>query len=303
MENNSKILIVLASYNGEKYIYDQIKSILAQLDVRVHLLVFDDKSSDDTVNKINAIKDPRIEIQENIANSGSAALNFLDALRQIGEIKLGFYDYVCFSDQDDIWLEEKLKVAIDELRKNEASLYASNLIQWNAKSEQRTILKKSHKQKKYDFLFEGGSAGCTYVFTSELARQFVNSIANFNFADWKYLSHDWMLYFYARLNEHKVFIDSKSYILYRIHDSNVHGSISLLDRLKMFQNGWYKIHSLNFQKFFLKETDEAFEIYKKFNGSWLSKMGVLTKYNFELMRSKRKFVLFYFLNLITVKFD
>ena len=303
MESRYKVLVILASFNGEKFIRDQIKSILAQTAVQVHILVFDDKSSDNTILEINSIMDPRIKIQGNSFNSGSAALNFLTALKHIGDKNLGMYDYVSFSDQDDIWLETKLNFAIEELIRNDASLYASNLIQWSFKNDRKTILKKSHDQKKFDFLFEGGSAGCTYVFTNELARQFVNSIANFNFSDWQYLSHDWMLYFYARFKKHKVFIDSKSHILYRIHDSNVHGSLSFWGRLKLVQIGWYKIHSSNFQKYFLKESSEEFFIYNHFNANWYQRMYILTKYNFQLMRSKRKFVIFYILNLITIRFD
>ena len=53
------------------------------------------------------------------------------------------------------------------LKKEHSSLYFSNLILWDEKTNNKSIINKSYPQKKYDFLFEGGSAGCTYVFTND----------------------------------------------------------------------------------------------------------------------------------------
>jgi rhamnosyltransferase len=298
-----KVLIILASFNGERYIQEQIDSILGQVDVDLKLKVFDDQSSDNSIAVISKINDPKIEVFKNEVNSGSAASNFILALLQIGTETLKTFDYVSFADQDDIWLDTKLKSAIDELSRNDAALYASNLICWNSLDEQKKILKKSHKQKKFDYLFEGGSAGCTYVFTTQLALDFVSAIPSVDLKGWKYLSHDWLLYFYARLNNYKVYIDENSFILYRIHDSNVHGALTLSDRFRLFKENWYQIQSENFQRYFLNEFSEEYTIYEQFNANWLSRIYVLTKYNFLLMRSKRKFVIFYILNIFTIRFN
>jgi rhamnosyltransferase len=297
----TKILIVLASYNGGKYIKEQIDSILLQVDVDLQLKVFDDQSSDNTIAVINKINDPRIEVFKNEVNSGSAASNFILALLQIGTETINTFDYISFADQDDIWLDTKLKSAIYELGRNDAALYASNLIRWNLKGDQKKILKKSHDQKRFDYLFEGGSAGCTYVFTAQLALDFISAIPSIDFKGWKHLSHDWLLYFYARLNNYKVYIDYNSYIFYRIHDSNVHGALTLYDRFRLFKEDWYQIQSRNFQKYFLNEHANEHIIYEQFNSNWFTRIYVLTKYNFQLMRSKRKFIVFYFLNFFFIK--
>jgi rhamnosyltransferase len=94
-------------------------------------------------------------------------------------------------------------------------------------------------------LFEGGSAGCTYVFSSKFAADFRNNLFDIDYQKWDFFSHDLLIYFYARINCLKVVIDSRSEILYRIHGQNVHGQlnkssfIAILRRLQLVNNGWY----------------------------------------------------------------
>jgi len=292
----------MAAYNGEKYIREQIHSVLSQVDVDLQLKVFDDQSNDNTIIEINSVYDPRIEIFQNEVNTGSAASNFILALLQIGNETLKAFDYISFADQDDIWFDTKLKSAIDELSRNDAALYASNLICWNSIDEQKIILKKSHEQKKFDYLFEGGSAGCTYVFTVQLALDFVSAIPRIDLKGWKYLSHDWLLYFYARLNSYKVYIDQNSYILYRIHDSNVHGQLNTLSlfalkgRLKLINEGWYFKQAEGFKSLLSPNSDE-YRIYKWYSKNYFTRLYVILRYNFSLIRSPKKAFIFFMISL------
>jgi hypothetical protein len=80
---------------------------------------------------INRYLDPRIELFKNSHNSGSAALNFINSLLSLSDLDLNEYEYISFSDQDDLWIDCKLKCAIQEIVKNKVSLYASNLTIWN----------------------------------------------------------------------------------------------------------------------------------------------------------------------------
>ena len=107
------VLVMLSSYNGEKYIEQQIRSILAQRDVDVYLRIRDDGSVDDTksiIKQLFAEFPGRIELIEG-ENIGLNASFF--ALIGTAE---GF-DYYAISDQDDYWLPEKLSVAIRSLEK------------------------------------------------------------------------------------------------------------------------------------------------------------------------------------------
>ena len=181
------ILIILASFNGVKHIKQQIDSILSQKDVNIDLKIFDDGSSDGTVELISSIfSSDRIQIIQNENPTGSSAKNFFQALQQIEEVCFEKYNYIAFADQDDIWLPNKLKEASIILDIQEADLYMSNLILWQEKSNQKSIVNKAFSQKKYDYLFEGGSAGCTYVFSSKFALKLKENIKNSDYLYWKF---------------------------------------------------------------------------------------------------------------------
>jgi glycosyltransferase involved in cell wall biosynthesis len=93
----------MASYNGARYIRQQLESILPQLSLDDELVISDDSSADATVSIINAFNDPRIRLFE-AQSFRNPALNFEFALQQAqGEI-------IVLSDQDDLWLPNKLAV-------------------------------------------------------------------------------------------------------------------------------------------------------------------------------------------------
>ena len=150
------ILVILASYNGEKYIREQINSILNQKNVNIKIHVFDDASKDKTGQIVE--KRDNVILNERKIGSGSAAINFLEALLELNfKHELIKYDYIAFSDQDDIWLENKLSRSIQFLKQG-FELYGSNLNIYKDGKFTNEMVVKSQKQKKYDFLFEGGSA-------------------------------------------------------------------------------------------------------------------------------------------------
>ena len=107
------VLVMMASYNGEKYIAEQIDSILAQEGVDVTLRICDDGSSDSTpvICELYASKHGNVYFEVNKANKGLAK-NFMD---MVYDDKADNYDYYAFSDQDDVWLPEKLIHAIREI--------------------------------------------------------------------------------------------------------------------------------------------------------------------------------------------
>ena len=299
----NKVLFLLCSYNGEKYIVQQIESILAQIDVEISILICDDKSTDNTIFLINQLSDPRISIIINNVNSGTSSLNFINSINDLDDNFIAQFDFISLSDQDDIWLNNKTIEAINQINRNSAKFYASNLTIWNMRSDKKNILKKDFKKTKYDYLFEGASAGCTYVISTDLILNFKKDFSKIEFSQWKYLSHDWLLYFYARYKNECVFIDSNSYILYRIHDRNVHGTMNLISlsafksKIKLFYSDWYNIQTSNFCKYILQPNDREFILLKEFNANWLSRNLFILKYNFQLFRSKRKFLIFYFFNI------
>ena len=298
-----KIKVLLASYNGAKYIKDQINSIIGQEEVKTEIVVSDDGSKDHTVE---IIRDsfPNIYINTNNPNSGSAAKNFLKMIQDL-DLNSDF-DFVAFSDQDDLWLSKKMIAAVSLINKENASLYCSNLTKWDTINNVFSNLKKDFPQKSFDFLFEGGSAGCTYVFTKDFAKVLQESLISLDTNNWKEFSHDWLVYFFARANNYKVVIDGNSYIHYRLHDANVHGHLNklslatIINKSKHVFNGYYQNNALHYIKL-LDKTSESFKIYESFLGGYFKRNAVIWKYNTKLMRDKKKFVIFALLNVLKLR--
>jgi len=102
-KGKKKISVCMATYNGEKYIYAQLNSILKQLSENDEVIVSDDSSTDRTVEIIKSFKDERIRLYEH-NHFYSPTLNFENALKKASG------DIIFLSDQDDIWLDNKVEV-------------------------------------------------------------------------------------------------------------------------------------------------------------------------------------------------
>ncbi len=105
-----KVSIVIATYNGEKYIKDQIDSILYQIDDSTEVIISDNDSIDNTLRIINEFKDPRIKLYHNLESKGSTS-NFEYGLKKASG------DIIFLSDQDDIWLGNKFETCIKYMEK------------------------------------------------------------------------------------------------------------------------------------------------------------------------------------------
>ena len=303
------ILIILASYNGVKYIKEQVDSILNQVGVHVTLKIFDDGSKDGTVSLISSWKQyDRLELIQNQIPTGSAANNFFNALLSFEDSFLEKYDYIAFADQDDIWLPNKMKVAIEKLQLEQSDLYMSNLILWEEKTNKKSILNKSYSQKKYDYLFEGGSAGCTYVFTTFFGKELKNKLNSINYKDWQFFSHDWFVYFFARIENYKVVIDQNAFILYRVHDTNVHGQLNTVslhaikERLRLIKEGWYFKQAQGFMSL-LNPNSNEYKIYKLYSKNYFTRLYVILRYNYSLIRSPKKALQFFIISLLPFRIN
>lgn len=126
-----RVLVMLAAYNGSRYICEQIESILVQQDVNVTLLITDDCSTDDTpeICAEYARRFDNVVFHENAENKGSTATFF----SMIENADPGLYDYFALSDQDDLWFPEKLSIAVSALENDQdhAWLYYSDVTNCN----------------------------------------------------------------------------------------------------------------------------------------------------------------------------
>lgn len=103
------ISVCMATYNGEKYIREQMDSILKQLGVDDEVIISDDGSTDETKAIIESIEDNRIRYVKNAGTHGFTH-NFENALR------LAKGDYIILSDQDDVWMDDKISTVMEDLR-------------------------------------------------------------------------------------------------------------------------------------------------------------------------------------------
>lgn len=106
------ISVCIATYNGERYIREQIDSILPQLSEEDEIVVSDDGSTDDTVEIIKQYNDPRIKIlhnkrDERLKNKNVAPLRFI-AFNFENALLNAQGDYIFLADQDDIWEPDKV---------------------------------------------------------------------------------------------------------------------------------------------------------------------------------------------------
>jgi rhamnosyltransferase len=253
-------------------------------------------------------KTSQIRIIKNSIPSGSAANNFLQAIKNISTNEIEKHDFIAFADQDDIWLPNKLFEAGQKLRTENSNLYFSNLILWNQDLKTKSLIKKSYPQKKYDYLFEGGSAGCTYVFNSVFGKQLKKTLLNISYFNWEFFSHDWFVYFFARLNHYKVVIDKNAYIIYRVHDTNVHGQLNtfslyaIKERLRLIKEGWYFKQAKGFMSLLYPNSDE-YKIYRLYSKNYFTRLYVILRYNFSLIRSPKKAIQFFIISLLPLRIN
>ena len=253
------IAVLMATYNGEKYLKEQIDSILAQKNVQVSLFVRDDNSVDQT----------RSIIEEYAATTGKVFLlptkplqlnvtkNFFSIVR---EIDLTQVDYIAYSDQDDIWLDNKLDAAVTDIRINKVNCYASNLLRGNADGHvikkrspfsrlfQYLLNFKSNNQLSWDHYFEAASAGCSLVLDKKAALYLQQRLNDVYDRIPENASHDWSTYAITRIGGHAWYISANAYIIYRQHSGNAYGTNNGLKGISklvdLFSSGWYRKHIL-----------------------------------------------------------
>ena len=235
-----KVLIMLSTYNGQKYIREQLDSLYNQKGVDIHILVRDDGSKDNTVEILKEYqrKYGKMTI---FAEQNIGARKSFHTLIIYAKEKFSNYDYYAFSDQDDSWLEEKLKVAtdaLDELEEKYKMYFSSmtsvdsNLQPLQIKKEVKTI------NNLYANITTGRIAGCTQVFNfailEKASKLSYDIIQNNDVIVLPY--HDWWVAAISYCLSDNIIYDKQSYILYRQHGNNAVGAQnnSFTDRLKRF---------------------------------------------------------------------
>lgn len=214
----NKVAVILSTYNGEKYLAEQIESILKQEQVEVDVHAFDDCSTDDTLEILKEFekKYPNIYVHVNEHNKGFT-YNFLDGLFYFKNSSK--YDFYALSDQDDVWMPKKLITAINKIKeKNSCTLYCSNLslVDENLNSLNTTRWDINYQPQHYDDLCFNIATGCTIVFDKKF-----KDLATKVYPENLHL-HDHYLALLANYckNANFIYDSNPNNILYRQHNNN-----------------------------------------------------------------------------------
>jgi len=239
-QDTASVAILMSVHNGARFISEQIDSIVSQSHSNWSLHISDDSSSDGG-NII--IKSYIKQFTKKIATNDVKNNDFCKSFLQLACDKKIKSDYYAYADQDDIWEEDKLKVALEFLQtisEDTPAMYCSRT----------TIVDKDNQTLSLSPLFKripsfanalvqniGG--GNTMVFNLAAKR-----LLEKTGSDIEIPSHDWWTYMVVLGCGGKVFYDTNPYIRYRQHDANLVGannSISArLARMKMLLEGRFK---------------------------------------------------------------
>lgn len=237
-----KVAVLMAVFNGMPWLIEQMISIQSQSDVDLHIYISDDGSTDQTIDWLNkeVAIDARITLMSDQRLIRGAGENFY---RLIKGVDAHLYDYIAFSDQDDIWDSNKLINHIRLAKQHNADGVSSNVIAFWPNGSQKLIV-KSQPQMKWDFLFESAGPGCSFLMTQWLVTKVREQLINEDSPAVQVSLHDWLSYAVCRANGRKWLIDPTPSLMYRQHQSNVIGANkgfkAKLSRLKKLKDGWYR---------------------------------------------------------------
>jgi len=219
--------ILMTTYNGEKYLTEQVESILSQSISDLVLYIQDDCSTDNTWELLQELaqREPnRIILSKTEKNTGGTKYNFYDLMSRIRD------DYIMLCDQDDVWLPEKIEKTLAKMReleteygKDEPLLVHTDLIVVDGNLKQINPSFKAAMNANYnrtrlqDQLIQNTLTGCTALYNRALAKLILPQIPNYM------VMHDWWLMLVAAAFGHIDHIEDQT-ILYRQHGNNEIGA-------------------------------------------------------------------------------
>ena len=198
--------ICIATYNGAKFVLEQIESILRQIDHEDEVIISDDSSTDDTVEVIKSIADERIKIL--------AGNKFRDPIKNFqNALVYAKGEYIFLSDQDDVWLDGKYKEMVQLLKKYDLVISDSIIV-----DEQLTVLHPSFFKyfNSNKGVLKNMIKSCYYGSCMAFRKKILN--AALPFPDTKEIGHDLWIGLVAEMLG-TVYFYPKPLLLYRRHSA------------------------------------------------------------------------------------
>ena len=182
---NKKVAVLISTYNGEKYLEEQLDSILNQTYKNIEIVIRDDGSKDSTIDIIKKYQ----EKYDNIILKEGTNIGFIKSFFQL--LDFANADYYAFCDQDDCWLENKIELAVTAL--NEVDNSKPNMVFGNSDyyDENMNLIGKGEEHRVFSFknsLYECVAQGMTMTINQVAKQTIINNIPE------KCLFHDWWTY-------------------------------------------------------------------------------------------------------------
>lgn len=254
----STVAIVMATYNGEKYVDEQINSILTSTYQDFELFIYDDGSRDNTMSILQnyaSLYPAKIRVYQNETNLGVTE-NFLQALCRTT------MDYIMFCDQDDVWKPNKIAITLRRMRHMEgqtgkmtpiAIFTDAIIVDSELNTLKNSFFDASHlNPKKTDLphiLMENKLIGCTVMVNCALRKVLQNNPLP-NCAKF----HDWWIALIAS-SLGKIGYVNEGTLLYRQHCGNIVGGSSFFSYIR---NRITDIHKQKEALFILRRQAEEF---------------------------------------------
>lgn len=201
------ITVCMATYNGEKYIEEQLESVLMQLHSNDEVIISDDGSGDSTVDLIRTFNDPRIRLLVG-NNFFSPTQNFENTL------KYAKGDYIFLCDQDDVWLPDKVESMLQYLLQYDLVVSDCKVVdaELNVIS-QSFFMGRSSGKGFWKNLIKNTYLGCCIAFRKEVLGYILPFPRNI-------AMHDIWIGLSVEMHSNSFFLP-RQLILYRRHGSNV----------------------------------------------------------------------------------
>lgn len=252
----SKVIVLLSTFNGSKYIADQLDSILKQTYHNIKIVVRDDGSSDGTLSILEKFE---IEFPSKVSILRGPNIGVISSFFALLKCADKDADFFCFCDQDDIWLSDKVERSLIFFNKKKSpQMYFSST---NLVDENLNYLKVwPHILKRppsfFNALVQNVAVGTTIMFNKAT----LNLITDKNVRATDIIMHDWWLYLCVSAFG-EVFYDENPTILYRQHSSNVIGGNK--DWISTLKKKWRSFIRHRGQKMLVRQARE----FKKNYGS------------------------------------
>lgn len=210
-----EVVILLSTYNGEKYLDEQIQSLIEQENIKVKIFVRDDGSTDATVNILKKYAELDI-LSFYIGSNLGSARSFMNLMIHAPQA-----EYYALCDQDDIWMKDKLFTAVfalKELKGPGLFYHAMNLVNSDIQKYGYYFRAEKYAQSmEYSCLFGDEIAGCTMVFNKKL----LDCIRQYNP---EFITmHDGWIHRVCLCVGATIIGDKTAYINYRQHGNNAVG--------------------------------------------------------------------------------